>query len=402
MTVNRMRYRTLAMILVILFALLIAGCWNRRELRNLGFIGAVGLEKADNGVKLTVELIKPERKGGGKAGERNVAGGGGGAAKRPVAYVQAEGETVFDAFRNATLKIDRKPFLAHNRVFIFSEDIARQGLAVQMDLIFRDHEFRTHVPMTIVVDASPAEVMGIAAGVESVPSKYISSMAIGSRNSAKAVLTKVLEFMQLYKGKGKNAVVGVIRKVNKTKITPKDTEYELDDEGAAVFKKDKLVGFLDGWETRGYNWVTGNVKTAVFVSQATDSEHRTAVEMYPSENRLDVEMAGGGVKITVKLNVPATVMEETGDLDIKDPTVVAMLEASTAEVIRQEVALAIKKAQAYRSDIFGFGQVVHRKHPKEWKKLQDDWDDLFAEAASEVSVEVTLMRTGKASRPAKE
>lgn len=400
MKANKMRRRNGAGIMLLLFAFLIAGCWNRHELRELGLVGMIGLEKADSGVKVTVEVIKPERKGGAKAGEKAGAGGGGGAAKKPVAYIQAEGETVFDALRNATLKTDRKFFVAHNRMFIFSEDIAREGLAGQLDFIARDHEFRIHVPMVVAADASPAEIMGIAAGVESVPSKYVLSVAVGGKNSAKAVLIRVIDFMQMYKGKGKHAVAGVIRKGKKTKTASKGAEYELDNEGAAVFKKDKLVGFLDGEETRGYNWVTGNVKTAVLIPRVTGSEQRTAVEIFPAESKLDVEM-GGSVKIKVKVDVPATVIEETGDLAVNDPAVVAMLEASTAEVIKREIGRALKKAQEYRSDVFGFGQVVHRKYPEEWKNIGDEWDELFAGAENEVTVEVTLMRTGKVISPVK-
>lgn len=395
---NKTRQRNGAVILLIFFAFLIAGCWNRHELRELGLVGMIGLEKADGGVKVTLELIKPERRGGAKAGEKAGAGGG----KKPVACIQAEGETLFDALRNATLKTDRKFFVAHNRMFIFSEDIARQGLAGQLDFIARDHEFRIHVPMVIAVDASPAEIMGIAAGVEKVPSKYVHSVAVGGQNSAKAVLIRVIDFMQMYREKGKHAVVGVIRKGQKIKITSKGAEYELDNEGAAVFKKDKLVGFLDGEEARGYNWVTGNVKAAVFISQVTDREQRTAMEIFPAESKLDVEMGGGSVKIKVKADVPATVIEETGALAVNDPAVVAMLEASTAEVIKREIVRALKKAQEYRSDVFGFGQVVHRKYPGEWKNIRDEWDELFAGAENEIMVEVTLMRTGKASGPAKE
>lgn len=392
---NRLWRRNIAILLLVVFSLLIAGCWNRRELKDLGIVGMIGIERAGSGVKVTVELIKPERRGGMKGGAR---AGGGGAAKKPVVYIQAEGETIFDAFRNATLRSDSRFFHAHNRAFVFSEDIAKQGLASQMDVIFRDHEFREHVPMVVAIDASSAEVMGIAAGVESVPSKYLNSMVMGSRTSSKAAFIRVIDFMQMYKGQGKNAVVGILRKVKKDKITPKDTDYELDEEGVAVFKKDKLVGLLDGEETRGYNWVTGNVKTAAFVSQASDSQ-RTTVEVFSAESKLEVTLTEGGPKLKVKISVPATVMEETGAVNVNDPAVVAMLEASTAETVRQEAARALIKAQEYRSDIFGFGQAVHRKYPKDWKKIQKEWDELFATAESEISVEVNIIRIGKATKP---
>lgn len=397
---NKLWYKTAALLLLILFPLLIAGCWNRRELRELGIVGMLGIEKADSGVRVTVEIIKPERKGGKTGMKTGIAGGA--SAKKPAVYIQADGETVFDAFRNATLKSDRRFYTGHNRVIIFGEDIARQGLAPHLDVIFRDHEFRSHAPIAIAVGSSPAEVMGLAAGVEKAPSKHLHDVVVGSKNSANAVLIRILDFMQLYKGQGKNAVVGVLRKKRKPPIAPKGEEYELDTEGAAVFRKDKLVGFLDKDEARGYNWVAGNVKTAAFDSRAPGSDELTTVEVFSAKSKLDVTLTDGGIKLKVNIDIPATVMQETGSLNVNDPDVVAMLEASTAEVVKSEIMLAMNKARLYRSDIFGFGQVVHRKYPKEWKKLQPEWDDLFAVAESEVTVNVNLMRIGKITRPVKE
>lgn len=50
------------------------------------------------------------------------------------------------------------------------------------------------------------------------------------------------------------------------------------------------------------------------------------------------------------------------------------LEKRQAAVIESEVKAALRKAQAELGvDIFGFGEAVHRKYPKEWQELKGRW-----------------------------
>lgn len=388
--------KRIAGILLLLFMVFsLTGCWNRRELHDLGIVGMMGVENADKELKLTVELIQPQRGGSSKSG-----GGGEGGEKKSSISLQADGETLFDAIRNATLKSDRKLFFSHMGVIILSEDIARQGLANQMDFMFRDHELRTRIPLLIAVDASPSEIMGIAPGIEDVPSKYIQGVLRSFKSTAKSVDTKAVEFMQLYKGAGKNPVVGVLRKVKKHKVEAKGAEYELVNEGAAVFLKDKLVGFLDGEETRGYNWVVGKVSNTIVESHSPGGQGFTAVEVMQADSKKEVTIKDGVIKATVTIDVTGSLGEEPGAVDEKDPEVLAMTEAGTAQTIKREAERCIAKTQQeYRSDIFGFGQSFHQKFPQEWKNSKADWDELFANSEIEVVVAVKLVRMGKITNP---
>ena len=48
-------------VIVVLILLLNTGCWNKKELSELGIIGAVGIDKNKDNIKLTYEIVTPKR-----------------------------------------------------------------------------------------------------------------------------------------------------------------------------------------------------------------------------------------------------------------------------------------------------------------------------------------------------
>ena len=57
--------------------------------------------------------------------------------------------------------------------------------------------------------------------------------------------------------------------------------------------------------------------------------------------------------------------------------------------------MSIKKVQEdYQSDIFGFGEVIHRANPKAWKQLESNWDQEFSTLEVSVKVDAKIRRVG--------
>ncbi|WP_169717696.1 Spore germination protein B3 [Sporomusa silvacetica DSM 10669] len=388
-----LRKRMLAITVILVLALSLTGCWNRRELNTLGIVGLVGVDADNNGIKTTFEIINPKK-----------TGQNGGEQAEPVKYVQANGRTVIETFRDATLRFDRKLFVSHAKGFLFSEELARNGLAEHLDMILRDHEARIAMHLVIVKDVSAADGMTIASGINTIPSSYLEDLLKQHKTHSKSVDSKVIDFLQTYNGKGINPVVTVLQKVKKAKIgTGKSEEYELSPEGAAVFLKDRLVGFLNGEETRGYNWVIGKVHSGIVVSPTPNTNGTSSVEILTAQSKNDVEITGNDIKIKVKITMTGMLDEETAKVEITDHAVIAMLEQATSQSIKQEVEHTLLKVQTeYKSDIFGFGQLVHRKYPQEWKNMQDNWDDLFSHATIEVETQAKITKTGKSANPVQE
>ena len=386
--------RVFVITLILVITLSLTGCWNRRELNTLGIIGMVGVDTGNNGIKSTFEIIKPEK----------TSNGGGDKAQTPVTYMQANGRTLIETFRAVPMRFDRKLFVSHTKGFLFSEELARKGLAEHLDMILRDHELRLTMHLVIVKDSSAADVMSIAGGINTIPSSYVEDLVRQYKVHSTSVDSKVLDFLKSYHSKGINPIVTVLKKVKKDKVAKGEREeYELSVEGSAVFLKDRLVGFLDGPETKGYNWVVDKVSSGIVTVPTPDSNGSTSVEILKSGSKNEVEINGTNIKIKVKINMVGMLDEQTSNIKITDPTVIETLEYATSQAIKQEVENTLLKVQKeYRSDVFGFGQLVHRKYPHEWKNMQDNWDELFSQATIEVETEAKITKTGKSSLPVKE
>lgn len=110
-------------IIIILLTISLSGCWNRRELDELGIVMGMGVDRQEKSgkVQITEQIVKPgEIKTSKKEG-----GGGGGEAFWNIVY---SGDTVFSTLRGITSISNRKMFSPHNQVLIFGLSAVEGGV----------------------------------------------------------------------------------------------------------------------------------------------------------------------------------------------------------------------------------------------------------------------------------
>lgn len=69
--------------------------------------------------------------------------------------------------------------------------------------------------------------------------------------------------------------------------------------------------------------------------------------------------------------------------------------------IKEDIENTIRKVQEeYKSDIFGFGEAIHRSNPEMWNLLKKDWDDReFPDLKVHTEVDVKIRRLGTTTQP---
>ncbi|MNP62048.1 hypothetical protein D3C76_1572910 [compost metagenome] len=68
--------------------------------------------------------------------------------------------------------------------------------------------------------------------------------------------------------------------------------------------------------------------------------------------------------------------------------------------VEASVSRTIAKVQdKFGSDVFEFGEVIHRKYPSRWKSLKDDWNREFRKAEVTVTANLTVRRIGVTGPP---
>jgi spore germination protein KC len=172
--------------------------------------------------------------------------------------------------------------------------------------------------------------------------------------------------------------------------------------GAAVFRKDRFVGWLDKSETRGLLWVLGKVKSGIIVVPSPlEKEKKVSLEIIRARSKITpIIKEDGQPSITVEIQEEGNLAEQMSVDDLTKPEAWNSLEEYQVTAIENEVKKALRIAQTkLRADIFGFGEAVHREYPQVWQELKDEWPQMYPLLEVEVIVNVKLRRTGISTKP---
>lgn len=398
--------RCLVAALIVIIAITSSGCWNRRELNELAVVMAIGIDKAkeDGKIQLTVQILKPaEVKAPAAMGEMG--------SPKGVWILTSTGYTVFDAFRNATMQSDRKLYLPHNKITVIGEEMARSGVAPLVDFLDRDHETR-RLTWFLIAKGEASDILEAEHEQEKIPAEAIENLMKASNATSMSAVVKLHDFLKTLASKTTDPVASRIEVIAPEELKGEGEEGTEGQEGkpkkrvrltgAAVFKEDKLVGWLNRHETRGLNWILGKVKSGIIVVKSPQDETKyISLEIIRARSKITPELKEGKVVITVEIEEEGNLGEQMSAVDLTKPEIFASLERRQAAVIKNEIESVLKKAQQeWGVDIFGFGEAVHRKFPREWQQLEKIWREEFPELEVKVKVIAKLRKVGLITTPA--
>jgi spore germination protein KC len=161
----------------------------------------------------------------------------------------------------------------------------------------------------------------------------------------------------------------------------------------ALFKKDKLIGWLNEKESKGYNYIVGHVQSTVGQVDCPKGG-RIVIELVRTDSEIKGKVKNGKPEITVDLFTEGNVGEVQCSIDLTKTETIDELNRLSAASVKDIMESAVAKAKKEGTDIFGFGEVIHRSNPKEWKKLKENWDETFKEVPVTINVDYNIRRTG--------
>lgn len=381
----------LFILFLLLFVTILTGCWSHRELNELGIVVGMGMDKIDNEYEVSVQIVDPGNVSSKKGGTTIAA---------PVTLHSAKGRTVAEAVRRLTGETSRKPYYAHVRIFLLSEEVARGGIRDIMDFISRDHEFRTDFYIAVAKGVPAKQLLSVMSHLEKIPAnKIYNTLELAEKEWSPVVGIKLHNLINCLVSQGRNLVLTSIQFAgNREKGgTKEDIEgvvplATLRIGGGAAFKGDKLVGWLNEKESRGYAGLTNKVQRTVVEVVCPDGG-RLAVNVIRSNTKIRGRVNNES-KVEVRIRTEADVSDVECKIDLTKNETIAYLQKKAGDVIKENVIASINKAKKLKSDIFGFGAAIHRRNPTYWNKVKDDWDSQFSDLKVEINVDVRIRRLG--------
>lgn len=209
----------------------------------------------------------------------------------------AVGDTLFDALRELNTHLLKRLFYSYMHAVIIGEGLAREGVEQDLDLLFRNVRLRKNA--WVFIARGPTDsIFKIDPQIEKNPAKFIDSLVTSEqRFLGKSRVIRVKDFQSELASPGFDPVVSVLgiwdpeeRNVLPpgSKVT-KDTELALN--GSAVFRGDKLVGWLSPEESQACLLPKGEMKTGLIVIPHPDNP----------ENKAGIEIIGNSAKVKAEI-----------------------------------------------------------------------------------------------------
>ncbi|MEK5037114.1 Ger(x)C family spore germination protein [Sporosarcina sp. FSL K6-3457] len=378
--------------LLIAIALIMSGCWNKRELNEFSIVAAVGIDKVEDDYEVSVQIVNPSEI------SSNKSNGG----RMPFVLYHAKAETLFEAIRKLSTVTPRKPYFSHVGIMVLGEELAVEGIDQKLDLFMRDQEMRSNF-LVVVSDQLPAkEILGILSPLEKIPANTMyNSLKNSSEVWASSSPTRFDELIKDLEKTNGNTVLTTIRingdpskgtsnaNVEKT-IPPAILYYS----GLAVFKNGKMVGLLNEEESKGYTYIKDKIKSTATIIACPEGGNITT-EVKSSKTKVKGEMANKKPRIKLDIQSNQTVAEVDCPINLEKKETIAELDKISSETLTTNITNTLDTIQnKYKADIFGFGEVIHRSNPEAWKKLEKDWEQIFPELEVQVKVDVKTKGLG--------
>jgi spore germination protein KC len=381
---------------------LLSGCWSKKELTDLAFIAAFGIDKNEEGRYVgTFQIINPGNVAGGLQG-------GGGGERPPVTVYSTTGDNLVEVSRRASGKVSRRLYYAHTNLVVISDELAKeQGITTIFDAFDRDPEFRSTATVVIAHDTKAADIVKILTPIDKIPAnKVIKTLKFTERRWGEHMNVNIQEVMKSLVSPGKEPVITGFRLNGNAKQTRKlenvqetAPEAVLQADGLAIFKEGKLIDWFQGETARGTVWGLDKIKATDVNINWEGKKEAVAYQVIRQNTKVSVNMKKGQPSISIHVRADGDIGEVTVPVDLTNPHVLMNIEKAVEKEIKKEIHDAVQRAQKNKSDIFGFGEAVHRSEPKTWKQLKHDWNDVyFPELEVDVTVDAFVRRTGLRSK----
>jgi len=381
-------------ILLLIPIFLCSGCYNYRELNELAITSAIGIDKTDNGYLATIQVMNTQKNGSDSNSSTD--------QPKFVVY-SAEDKNLQEAFRKIILDSSKRIYANHIQILVIGSDLAEEGIYDVLDLFFRNSESRKQFSVLIAKDCKAKDVLNIVTPLETLNSKNINDgLMVESKYLGVGEVVTYEQLVGNYLDSHKEIVLPSVEIVNSTiegdnleNIASSSPDSRVVASTTALFKDDKLLGFLDDQESIALSFVRNKISNTV-LSYECSSDKYVVGEVIDSKTSLSMYQDPLTAKIKIKSSL--NLNEVTCDLDLEDPDVIDEIEDNLANELKSQIYNTLDKIIIdFNTDVLGFRDNLYKNNPNYYEKIKDEWYDLyFSNLNIEIEVDFKFVEKGNA------
>jgi len=384
------------LIILLIIPFLMTGCWNYSELNTVAIVTGFSVDYKNDEYEVSMLIANSKKnESSSKEGESQTT------------VYSGTGKTLSDAIKEIERKSPKSIYIGHLSVVVISEDVAKKGILEMSDLLLRSAESRKKFYFLQARDTSAKDILSLVMPLESFPSHGIAAL-LKTTSEAQAITTTVpySYFITDVLKPGVNPVLPTVeiignadegRKSSSLETTKIKTYLKVSD--LAIFKDDKFINYAENDDSQMINILNGNTNSLLTTIDNDNLSIGFNLTALKSDTKL-IDPANIKIKVTGK----ADIREINNKINLEESKTVDEIQNILNKNLKGRLKDTLDTVQhQYKTDVFGYGNMIYKKYPKLWKQLENNWDDTyFPKINVSIETDIKIVSTGSLKQTIKE
>lgn len=380
-------------VVIVIFAISFTSTHNVQSIDDLAYAVAIGIDIEDNdNLKVTFQFNIPTASGENSSSET-----------APTIVDSVEAVSIDSAIHLMNTFISKEINLAHCKVIVFSEEIAKRGIEQEVNTLINNVQIRPDV--NIIISTCPAQeyIQNVSPSLENLVAKFYETLPRSAEYTGYTANVDLVNFFNKAIDNTAEPVAILGNSISKSSNEEKEQEKEnrstfeveggIENIGLAVFKEYKMVGKLNATETLSYLMINNQVKS-YNISVPIPQDEGQILDLYctlDNKPKIQVLIVNGSPYVRISMKVNARIssinsVEESNSLEhLKE------IGASAAYYLKEQIeSYLYRTAKEFHSDISGLGSYSLKgfKTHKDFDNYH--WTENYQDTFFDVNVDVTI------------
>lgn len=372
-------------ILLIFLTFICTGCYNYKELNELGIVSAMGISKDGDLYNLDIQLLNV------LDSEKS------GLNKSPITVISGQGETIFEAARSMNKKTSKVFFLADVDYVFLDQSVLNDGLDEIMDFLIRDTRLSLNFLVVTSTENKSLDILSSISHFDTNSANNLYDAIMNSETRYGGINSlHVRELINNYYAKGKYTIFPNVYIKDTRKSSENDSLEDSKSESYVevknmVFFKDKEAIELTDEETKGVNFLRNKIKNATLTIEC-DGGYFT-IETLESKMKLKSKLNID--QINVKGNVGAEIVYYGCKDNLDNADVLKSISKKAEKEVESYITKAFNKSKKYNYDFLGLGNYIYKNNYKYFDFENKDWNkDGLNKLNLKYNIDVSLYKQG--------
>lgn len=370
--------------------IVLAGCWDYRELENRAIVVGLGIDELPplrtqgremRMYQLVVQVVEPASEGsGGQMGGRS---DGGGMKQKGYTNFIIETPSIAEGVEQIITRSDRVTNLAHLQLIALGEKVARKGINELYDFLSRFPQMRRHTEI-LVFNGSIPDIFTTPSVSEPTPALHIAEMV---NNVEKTMIMP-------------KANLGTVSKAVREKL-PYITLYgSLDKKKqivlneAAVFDDYKMRGVLSKKQIQVISILYGEIQRGLLDFSCSGGK-KIGTRVLFGKTKVKPSVRNGKPHVTFQVEMETEMLEyQCLGVTFDKPEQIKKLEKTLSDTMKKRLMDTVRELQAkYKADLFMLTTRL-KNVPEMYKAIKDRPKEFFQQLTIDVQVDFKIRNLG--------